>query len=299
MADAPPQSLDLQSLAQRFGLPAALQLLALLDPQGSAISKALSGTNLAAGGAQAAGNLTGVSGLGQLGKGLGAAAGVGAGAYGAYKAATDPNLSQTQRVGHSGRSIADTIMSLLIPYYGLAKAASVVGDVLQRSKSPQVRGTGRAVGQVAEPSGAKAFWDVAQGDLSPKAAAKRYGFEGAMYDTMGPLGAVLKGAGVKLPFLSHTPTHGTIFRGALQNAFKKEGITGIKDWKGSDFTTDMFNKYPNVQARDAATKLGQMFTQGYQDKRAPDYAIQTQNVLLNNLPPEVILGLAQKYGVQA
>src|SRR5262249_44156827 len=126
--------------------------------------------------------------------------------YGLSQIASDPNLSTGQKVGHSVRGGTDAALAALVPYYGAGKAVNIVGKQLERSGSPQVRGAGRALDYAVEPSGAKGFWDVVQGDKSPaKAFSSNGGLEGLTLDMMGPVGIVLRGLGVRLPFLSSTP----------------------------------------------------------------------------------------------
>jgi hypothetical protein len=293
MPDAPqPGGSDLFSnLAARFGVPVALQLLALINPEASTGAKAVSGVNLAGTGAQAAGAASGSPTLAGVGQGIGTAAGLAGAGYGAYQAATNPNFSRQQQVGHSGRAVADAIMSLLIPYYGLARGANVVGQQLERSGSPQVRGAGRAIDQATEPSGAKAFWNVAQGDMSPRKAIEKAGFQGAMYDTMGPVGAILKGVGFKLPFLSHEPTTGTKFRGELGQLFGRvPALKGI-DTSKYQMPTGGYGQYGG--AFDQAKQLGTLLASRTADsaKNPAAYSLQAANILLNKygaaLPPEL------------
>lgn len=301
------------SLVERFGLNVALQLLPLIDPNASTKAKGFAGAGLAGTGANVAGKLSGTPALSTLGKGVGAGLGLASGAYGAYNAATDPDLSRTQQVGHSGRAVADTLMGVLIPYYGVAKALSIVGQVLGRSKSPQIAGAGRAVDQAAEPAGAKAFWNVAQGDMSPKAALSKAGPEGLVTDMLGPLGAILKGIGADkkvsrgimdfgpVPFggkalsmlgIGSKPTTGTSFRNEVGSVFDR--IPALKGTDTGAYNIDMtkYNGLPQA-VRDAAMRIGtQLAGTTPSAKSNPNaYAIQIQNMLLNrfgaNLPSGV------------
>lgn len=302
------------SLVERFGLNVALQLMPFLSGESSTASKAFAGTSLAGTSAKVAGSLSGSPSLSSLGGGISTGLGLASGGYGAYNAATDPNLSKTQQVGHSGRAVADTLMGIFIPYYGLAKAASIVGQIMQRSGSPQVAGAGRAVDQAAEPAGAKAFWNVAQGDMSPKAALAKAGPEGLVTDLLGPLGAMLKGIGADkkvsrgimdfgpVPFggkalsmlgIGSKPTTGTSFRNEVGSIFDR-----IPALKGTD--TSKYNIDPGMYAglpqavKDNATALSQQLAglAPHSQSNLQAYQNQIAAMLLNrfgaNLPTGMV-----------
>lgn len=315
MADQPNSVAALfPSLVEKFGINVALALLPFLNGQSSTASKAFSGASLAGTGARIAGGLSGNPALSALGKGIGSALGLASGGYGAYQAATDPSLNRTQQIGHSGRAVADTLMGLLIPYYGLAKSLSIVGQVLQGSGSPQVRGAGRALDQAAEPAGAKAFWSVAQGDMSPKAALTKAGPEGFITDMLGPVGAILKGVGADknvsrnimdygpIPFagkalsmlgIGSKPTTGTMFRKDVGSIFDR--IPALKGLDTSKYTIDpgFYNSLPQ-EIRDRATAYSQQLASLSSNAKSNPQAYQNQiaAMLLNaygaNLPQNLI-----------
>ncbi len=291
MPESPTGQADLFSkLAAQYGINAALALLPLFSADATTKQKAFSGASLAGTGAKAAGTASGVPSLAKVGSGIGTGLGLASAGYGVYNAATNPDFNKAQQVGHSGRAVSDAIMSLVIPYYGLARGASAGGQLMERSSSPQVRGAGRAIGQVAEPSGARAFWDVVQGDRSPGAAFKAHGgLEGLMFDTMGPVGAVLKGIGVNLPFLHSEPTTGTKFRGELEQIFSRiEPLKGTSTAKYNAPTGGYEAFTP--EAYSAATSLGKLLAPYAKDaaKDPEAYSLQAANILLNthgnNLP---------------
>jgi len=249
---------------------------------------ATTGTALAPAAANAAPGAAQAPGVDYLG-GAGTALGLAATGYDISNILNDPDLSRTQQVGRSGRAVADLIMSLAIPYYGPAKAISAIGQQLEGSGSPQVRGLGRTLDYAAEPAGAKAFWDVVTGMRSPRAAFKAHGgWEGLTLDAMGPVGLILRGLGVNLPFLHHTPTTGTTFRKEVSRLFDQ-----IPELRGTD--TSRFNMEGGVEAYNAfsvearttaeaiARNLGPLsptFTKQAADRQAA-YTGQLANILLN------------------
>jgi hypothetical protein len=305
----PQQSPLFSLLVAKYGLNTALALLPILDPNASGLQKGLAGTSLAASGASTAGQLGGYPWLSAAGQGLGTALGLASAGYGAYGAATNPNYSRAQQVGHSGRAVTDAILGVLVPYYGLARAVGIVGQQLQRSGSPQIRGTGRALDQAVEPAGAKAFWSVAQGDKSPKAALTAAGPEGLVTDLLGPLGAVLKGIGVdrkvakgimdygpipgggklaKMLGIGSPPTQGTQFRDQVNQLFSR-----IPALKGTD--TSQYNIDPakfdalNPAAKTWALSLAKALTPltSAAEKNPDAYTIQLQNILLNKFGNDI------------
>ena len=281
-------------LVATYGIKGALALLPLLSPGTSTAQKGFGAAQLAG----TAGKLAGINPK-IPGTGIGAvpaALGAGALGYNLAQIAGNENLSTGQKVGHSGHLATDVGMSLVPvvgPFYALAKIASALGQHLQGSGSPQVRGLGRSIDYVAEPAGAKAFWSTVQGDKSPREAWKAQGgAEGLMLDTMGPVGIILRGLGVKLPFLHDEPTTGTIFRNELSQIMKQ-----IPQLKGSD--TSKYNIDQGVyealtpEAKAAGAALGALLMgespTGAKNKDA--YGIQAQNVVLNrygNDTPEIL-----------
>lgn len=295
-APAPAQSPLFASLVARYGLQGALTILSFMDPNASRLAKAASGAQLGTQALGAAGTLGGAPGLANLAGIAGRGLGLGLSAYNIYNTATDPRLSRAQQVGHSGRGVADAIMSLAIPYYGIGKAVSALGQHFQGSGSPQVRGLGRTIDYGVEPAGAKAFWNVLQGDLSPKAAFKRQGgLEGLTLDMMGPIGLIMRGLGVKLPFLSHTPTTGTMFRREADRLLSQFPALQGTDTSRYNIPLDAYNALPlDVRTR-ARSLADQLIGYAPSAKSNPEaYAIQLQNMLLNrfgaNLPQVTLPG---------
>jgi hypothetical protein len=318
MPTTQPASADLFStLASKYGINAALALLPLLSGDASGASKGFAAANLAGTGAQAAGALSGSPTLGGVGQGLGAAAGLAGTGYNISQIANNPNLSTQQKVGHSGRAATDALLSLLIPYYGAAKAVQVVGQLLERSGSPQVRGAGTALDYAAEPGGAKAFWSVAQGDKSPKAAAKG-GDKQFILDLLGPLGIIARGTGTgqkvasgienygPIPFggklmgmlgIGSKPTTGTQFRHELGSLFDRiPALKGI-DLSKYNMPTGGYGQYaPGVY--DKAMQAGSAFAGRTADaaRNPAAYSLQGANILLNkygNQLPSVLAQLMQ------
>jgi len=226
------------------------------------------------------------SALGNLGK-LGGYAGAG---YGIYKIATDPNLSTKEKVGQSARAATDVVLSSLPvvgQFYGAARALGLVGQHLEGSGSPQVRGLGRTLDYAAEPAGAKGFWDVVTGSRSPKAAFKAQGgAEGLMLDTMGPVGLIMRGLGVHLPGLYHEPTKGTQFRSGLQQAFKQLKLPDFNraDKNVYNISEEKMNSFSAVD-RSAAMRMAEMLAPqmpGY-SSNPEAYKVQAFAILLNTL----------------
>lgn len=271
--------------AARYGVNTALQLMSLLGYQGSDVGRGIGAGQAAGGGLQGLGYAFGSPELSQLGGKLGRAAGYAGAGYGIYKTATDPNLSTRQKAAGTSRAVGDialTAIPVFGQFYGLARALGLVGQHLEGSGSPQVRGLGRTLDYAAEPAGVKGLWDTI-GGKSPGAAFKDAGgMEGLTLDAMGPVGWAMRGLGWRLPGLYHEPTTGTKFRTELGSIFDK-----IPALKGSDLTkynmpTGGYGSF-SPQAVTDAQKLGQILAAyAPSGKKSPDaYALQAENILLN------------------
>lgn len=201
-----------------------------------------------------------------------------------------PAAYQAGAAGAAAGGGASSLASMGTVYAALPAIAALVGSQLQKSGSPQLKATGRGLTAAGQPIPTNPF-----GSKNVKNPVPELRGLGESLLVGGPgVSAILKAVGWD-PFHG-TPTHGTSFREALKASFKKQGV-GIKDWGAYNIDPDKFSKF-DPQARAAATQLGQEITKGYKDKRAPDYAIQTQNLLMNNLTPQQILELSKKYQSQ-
>lgn len=249
MADPVQQPL-FTSLVERFGLNVALQLLPFLQGDSSTASKAFAGAGLVGTGARAAGNLTGSPALAVAGQGIGTGLGLAGTGYNVYQTATNPNLSNVQKAGHSAGDAINALLSMIVPYYGLGVAARAATGAMQRSGSPQVRGAGRGIAAPAIP--VEGLLSVLQGDKSFRGAGNQ------MVSSIknipgigGPLGSVLGAFG-----LGTKPTTGTSFRNEVGSIFDK-----IPQLKGTD--TGKYNIDPGMYAglpqavKDNATSLSQ------------------------------------------
>lgn len=223
---------------------------------------------------------------------LGPALGAAALGYNLNELIKTKGLTTQQKAGQSGRLVADTALSATIPYYALAKAVQAVGNELQKSGSPQVRGVGRVASYAAEPAGAGAFWNVATGMNSPRDAIKRAGgFQGALLDTMGPVGLIMRGIGADLPLMNQVPTKGAQFEKALYKLLNFDKYLGT----GQTVRTQNIGRTgPTAQeiaqwgpaAMSLATGLGPVLGllagAGNTPQLSPAYQQRAGNVLLRN-----------------
>jgi hypothetical protein len=101
----------------------------------------------------------------------------------------------------------------------------------------------------------------------------------------GPVGMALSRAIGFNPF-EPTPTKGTEFRTGMQSIFSKLGLPGFNRADANVYTAgadpaSFYAKY-NPQAVSDAQKLGTLLAQySPHGKNNPDYAVQSQNILLN------------------
>lgn len=251
---------------------------------------------------------SGLPGLVKGGGLSGAASAAGLGLTLADIASSD--MTTKQKIGYGTQAGADVALSaapVIGPFYALSRIFAGVGNQLQRSGSPQVRGAGRAISHVGEPHGATALRTTLRGENPWKGMSTRDIGEDLTIDLLGPLGSALKGAGLDrkvagaimdygplpgfgqfLKMFGGTPTHGTQFRHVLNQVI---GKAGFEDFKG----TSQYNMDPEAWAkidpktRDAATVLGYTLASVTpQFKKNPyAYGIQAQNVLLNQYGDKV------------
>lgn len=274
-----------------------LRIYGLIGTDSTNIAKALQSAAIMS----SASNISGALGGPTIGSAVGAVAGPAAGKFAGgtvgpalAAAGTGYNLaniagsdmSRNRKLNESAGAVGDLAISAIPvagPIYGAAQAGRALGSQMQRSSSPEVRGAGTAIRYAAAPSGEQMFQDVIRGRASPRAAfANHGGLAGAMYDTMGPIGAGLRGAGVELPFLSHTPTHGTQFRDQLGSVFGRVPTLSGLDYGAYNIDPNAFNAL-TPEARNAARLVGNLVAQGLPSAATnrEAYAIQAQNILLN------------------
>ena len=287
------QSALFSSLVERYGFGTAMALWGILGGNESDVSKALSGASTAGSLAAGAGTLAGVPALSTIGGGLGTAAGLGATGYNLYNIATDPNLSTGQKAGHAGVSAGEGVAAAYVPYLGLALAANALGKGLEGSGSPQVKSAGTFLDTLSEPHGLQGALSVILGDKSPAAAFKdQGGWQGAAYDITNALapgvGSAFEAMGIKLPFLTHTPTTGTMMRDESARSAASLGIKGF-DPTADALTTAQYNAIPTAQQQAAynlATIIGARSADYQKNPKA--YQIQLGNSLLKQFGPNVI-----------
>lgn len=280
MATTPATSSPLfPGLVQRYGLGTALALLPLLDPNASGASKAFAGGSLGSTGVSAAGNLSGSPTLAGLGNNLGTGLGLAGLGYNAYDVATNPRLSPAQKGASIGEGVGGLGANIILggPYGVLPALFAGVGGQLQKSGSPQLRGTGRFLSTAGHPV------DVTKNPFSASGAKK-------FTETMvlgGPLGMALSNAIGFNPFES-TPTKGTQFRSDLQSLFKQLGLPGFNRADPNVYTAgkdpaSFYKKYDPkavTEAQQLGTLLAQISPVG---KKNPAFNVQAENVLLSTL----------------
>jgi len=284
-----------QSLVGRLGISGALQLLSILDPNASDFQKAFGGAQLANTGLQGLEAATGLPSLAALAKYGGPALGLAATGYNLANIVQDPNLSTGQKAGHAATQTGLGALSYLYsPYVGAALAANAVGKQLETSGSPQIKKLGTFLDTASEPHGVQGLLSVIQGDKSPAAAFRdQGGLQGAAYDVtniLSPgLGSIFEAMGWKLPFLSHTPTTGTMVRDeAARVANQIPGLKGSK-FEQDALTIPQYNAFTPDQQH-AAYALANLIG-GYSPdyKKSPkDYQIQLGNSLLKQYGPNIV-----------
>lgn len=271
--------IDFSQLVSRFGLNVALGLWQLFNKEGSPAARAFTGAKLGAPALRYGLNTSGFPGAASyVGPALGGA-GLG---YGLSQIAGS-NLPTKQKVGAGLQQGGELALALTVPYAAPALVARAIINQLQRSGSPQVAATGRALAAPALP--VEGLLDVLSGRRSPRAAGN------AMVAGMrnipvlgGPIGSVLDAFG-----LGTKPTTGTMFRRELGSIFDR--IPALKGTDPTKYNIDLnyYNSLPQ-SARDRARGYGDRFASLTPDARSnPNaYAIQAQNMLLNrfgaNLP---------------
>lgn len=254
------------------------------DPNAPTGARILGGLNAGAGAAQLASNIPGQVGsaAGNVAQVAGPGLALAALGYNLANIAGNKDYSTEQKVGHS----VDSAVATAIPVYGLSRAANAIfgeGGMMQRSGSPAVRDTGKAIAAPALPI--ERLLDVFRGDRSPRAAMNA-GVQ-QMRDIPG-MGKVLSpildafGLGTK-------PTAGTTFRTGLQGAFRQ---MGLPDFNRAD--PSLYNIDPakleafSPDTRAAATTLADQIT-----AKRPKYRDQTVAILLNTLGDDVVNHLAR------
>jgi len=290
MADAPaPQTPQAQALfallVSRFGLSAALQLLPLLSGDSSTASKAFAGAGLAGQGANVAGKLSGTPALSSLGSAAGLGLGLAGLGYGAYNTATNPNLSPSQKGANIGGGVGGLVGSYFTPWGAIPGLAAAIGDILQKSGSPQLRGAGRGLTSAGRP--------VPDITKSPTDKGWLKGFNETMIEGGPGIKAILNAIGFD-PF-SSKPTTGTMFRREVSSIFDR--IPQLKGTPTSAYNIDPAKYSALPQAvRDAALKIGTQLSGLAPDAKSnPNaYAIQISNMLLNRFGsaglPQGVLG---------
>jgi hypothetical protein len=265
-----------QQLASRYGINAALALLPLFSGDSSTASKAFAGGSLAGSGAQAAGALGGSPGLASLGSKIGTGLGLAGAGYNVYNTATNPNLNTAQKGAGIGEGVGESLASFATPWGALPGIATALGGQFQKSNSPQVQGLGRGLSKAGRP-----IDDVTKSPFNAKGAKD-------FTETMvlgGPVGMALSRAIGFNPF-EPTPTKGTEFRTGMQSIFSKLGLPGFNRADANVYTAgadpaSFYAKY-NPQAVSDAQRLGTLLAQySPHGKNNPDYAVQSQNILLN------------------
>ncbi len=270
-----------QNLVDRVGLGGALQLLSLLNPNGTAASKGLAAGNLAQKGLSAFGfNPT----FGDIGMNMGVgkvpilpsaltAAGIG---VNLADIAGNPNYSTGQKVGHAAFDTGATVASVANPYVGLGVLARNIVGQLTKSGSPQVAATGRALQGPALP--VEGLISVITGDATPKEAFNN------MITSTGQIpvvGHAMKQA-LQVFGLGTPDTQGTTVRKQIGNIAGQ--VPALKGFQmGQDvLNADQYNSYkPETQksAYALADLLGS-YSPDYKKKQS-DYQIQLGNSLLS------------------
>jgi hypothetical protein len=285
-------------LAARYGIGTAVSLMGLLSPGQSAAGKGFGATQAAGGALRGLGALSGNQGFSSVGQGLGTAAGLGGLGYGLYNTISDPRLSTGQKAGTSAVQAGEGAVALspalagatagtalgpafaavapAAPYLAAFLAAQALSGQLQKSGSPQLRATGRAIGGPILP--ATGLINVISGQQSPRAAANAT-IEGIKQT---PIIGKVAGPMMKFIGLGTEPTTGTKFRRELGSVLGQ-----IPQLKGADLTK--YNIDPaafnalSPQVRQAGETLGKILAAyAPSGKKNPNaYAIQAQNILLN------------------
>jgi hypothetical protein len=191
--------------------------------------------------------------------------------------ATDPNLSTKQKAGHS----ADTAVAAAVWPYGLTRLANANFSAMQRSGSPTIRNTGKALAAPTIPF--EALLNVLRGNASPRAAGNA-GIA-ALKDVPGighTLGSVLGAVG-----LGTTPTTGTQFRRSLQQLFQRIPELGaVRDFSRYNAPTGSFT----LEATEAASALATLLAPnaGFHGRNPDAYTNQAANIILANLGEGVV-----------
>lgn len=243
------------------------------------VARGLAGAGLASGAGQYFGGPSVSSLAGNVGTGLGLAAT----GYGIYNDATNPNLSTTQRAGHAAGDAAGAVLSYLYPYVGLGLAAKAVVGQLERSGSPQVAATGRALSGPALP--VEGLLSVLQGDQTPKEAFNTMIARTGRIPIVGhAMKQALQAFGLGTP-----PTHGTMFRNDMTAVAKQ-----MPELKGFDINKGGFAKFMDPKQYDAYSlddRMAAMRLANYMapashqydnPQRGPAYSGQLQRALLGN-----------------
>jgi hypothetical protein len=249
----------------RFGL--AGTGLSLLDPEADAKRRAMAAAAGLSQGAQFSGNPT-LAGIGgDVGFGLGLA---GAG-YNIYNTLNNPNLDTAHKGAGIGEGIGEGIASYVTPWGALPAISTALGGQLQKSGSPEVRGTGRFLSTLGRPV------DVTKNPFTAH-GLKNFGETLALG---GPIGMALSNAIGFNPFESK-PTTGTLYRDELGQIFGKLGVKGANMGLYNAPTAGYQSYDPKALA--ASQSLAQFLTPYAHDarKNMPAYTLQTQNLLLNN-----------------
>lgn len=253
-----------------------LNLVGAIDPNATDEQKAFAAAAAAAAAAKGTGAITGSTGLSSIGGGLSTGLGLAGAGYGVYSDATNPNLSTGQRAGHAAGDVANTIASLVVPYYGIGVAAKGIADVLRASGSPTLRATGNAIAAPALP--VEGLLNVLSGDKSPKAAANTM-VEGFRSDpVLGPVwNSVADAFG-----LGTKPTTGTMFRREFGSILPQVGVKGANTTLYNAPSAGYGSFDPKAVA--AAQSLASTLTPYARDakRNMPAYSLQAQNILLNN-----------------
>ncbi len=264
-------------------LTVAQALMILSDPKASEAAKGLAWARLGFGGLQYSGAL-------DKGGAIANAFGPNAGPYldGALSAAGfglnlaniagADTLTNKQKVGAGVQSGIDTAASYFFPAYGAAKLVQGVGQRLERSGSPEVRGLGRTIDYGIEPAGLQQTKAIFQGRQNFKDAWSEIGKGGgfAMDLALPGVNALLKGAGINVGV--NVPTsEGGKFRQGVGKVFDTLKLPiNINFQDRSAYET--MPALPGDQAK-LAQQWGNDLAQLLQ---RPEYAGQLGNIVANN-----------------
>ncbi len=217
--------------------------------------------------------------------------------------ANNSNLSNVQKVGASSKAAFDVGMSFVPfvgPIYAAANLASGIGKRLERSGSPEVRGAGRVLDYAGRPAGEQAFWNVATGMQSPAAAFKSAGgVQGALLDTMGPVGLIFRGLGKSLPGMPSPPSsEGGKFRTGVGRVFDRVGLPinvnfqdrsayeapeapGVAQGR-PESTAENWRARVGTEQLDAAQQFANQLADAMGRPADDPYRTQLLNIMLNN-----------------